>query len=89
MLPCLSYGRSALSATLLFILGSRIIWLFYLLIVPVFIWRLGEFGRVVGFNDESFVAYFRGLGNIGGAVSFYVDGSDVRYGDFDNMADLN
>ena len=30
-----------------------------------------------------------GLGNIGGAVSFYVDGSDVSYGDFDNMADLN
>ena len=29
------------------------------------------------------------LGKIGGAVSFYVDGSDVRYGDFDNMADLN
>ena len=29
------------------------------------------------------------LGKIGGAVSFYVDGSDVSYGDFDNMADLN
>ena len=50
------------SATLLFILGVRIIWLFYLLIVPVFIWRLGEFSSVVGFNDESFVVCFRGLG---------------------------
>ena len=36
--------------------------IFYRLRVPVFIWRLGEFSCVVGFNDESFVVYFRGLG---------------------------
>ena len=50
---------------LLFILGVRIFGGFdilYRLRVPVFIWRLGEFGCVVGFYDESFVACFRELG---------------------------